>query len=82
MTRLSYQLDATRISRRQWAVYSSARCVPWAWLPRCADETWGATGKGRVYRAGEPSYFWYIFAIRIVLGPTALILGLIALERL
>ena len=46
-----------------------------------SGETWGATGKGRVYRDEEPTYFWYMFAVRIVLGPIALILGLIALQR-
>ncbi len=35
-------------------------------------ETWGATGRGRVYREESPGYFWYLFAMRIVLGPIAL----------
>jgi hypothetical protein len=46
-----------------------------------SGETRGATGKGRVRRDEEPVYFWYMFAVRIVLGPIALILGLIALHR-
>lgn len=42
-------------------------------------ETWGATGVGRVYREERPGYFWYMFWVRITLGPIALILGLYAL---
>lgn len=44
--------------------------------------TWGGTGKGRVSRAGEPACFWYLFAVRIVLGPIALVAGLLALKGL
>lgn len=39
-------------------------------------ETWGATGRSRVYREQTPVYFWYLFAVRIVLGPIALIGGI------
>ena len=40
-------------------------------------ETWGATGKGRVRRAEEPVYFWYVFLVRMLLGPVLLVLGLL-----
>ncbi|MBS0577351.1 MAG: hypothetical protein JSS45_13175 [Proteobacteria bacterium] len=44
-------------------------------------ETWGATGKGRVYRDQEPGYFWGMFVARVVLGPIAAIGGLVALSH-
>ena len=40
-----------------------------------SGETWGATGKGRVLRDEEPAYFWYLFAARVLLGPSLVILG-------
>lgn len=43
-------------------------------------ETWGATGKGRVKRAEEPVYFWYMFVVRAVLGPILAVLGVFALK--
>ncbi|OPL19451.1 MAG: hypothetical protein AVO35_10560 [Candidatus Aegiribacteria sp. MLS_C] len=30
--------------------------------------TWGATGRGRVYRNASPAYFWYLFVARVILG--------------
>jgi hypothetical protein len=47
-----------------------------------SGETWGGTGKGRVYRNEEPGYFWYMFVMRVALGSAALISGLIAPKRL
>lgn len=41
-----------------------------------SGETWGATGKGRVGRDEEPGYFWYLFAARVLLGPSLVALGL------
>lgn len=63
-------------------VFVGALCI-WGAIDQVrTGETWGATGKGRVYRAGEPGYFWYMFAVRIVLGPISLVLGLLALQHL
>ena len=46
-------------------------------------ETWGARGRpGRVYRDTDPGYFWFLFAVRAVLGAVALILGSAALRHL
>ncbi|MCC7060781.1 MAG: hypothetical protein IT508_11175 [Burkholderiaceae bacterium] len=63
-------------------VFVGALCVIGAIDQVRTGETWGATGKGRVYRASEPGYFWYVFAARIVLGPIALAGGLLALQHL
>ena len=41
--------------------------------------TWGATGRGRVFREQSPGYFWYLFWVRIILGPIALLGGVFAL---
>lgn len=43
-------------------------------------ETWGATGKSRVRRDDEPLYFWFLFVVRILLGPILAVLGLLSLR--
>lgn len=63
------------------AAFVGALCIWGAIAQWRSGETWGATGKSRVYRDEEPVYFWYMFAVRIVLGPIALILGLYALQK-
>lgn len=62
-------------------VLAGALCIWGAIAQLRSGETWGATGKGRVCRAEEPRYFWYMFTVRIVLGPVAPLLGLIALKN-
>ncbi len=57
-------------------------CVAGAVNQLRTGETWGATGRGRICRASEPGYFWYLFAARAVLGTIALIGGVLALEHL
>ena len=64
------------------AVFVGALCFWGAVAQVRSGETWGGTGKGRVYRIEEPGYFWYMFVMRVALGSAALISGLIALKRL
>ena len=61
------------------AVLVGVLCIHGAIAQVRSGETWGATGKGRVFRSEEPGYFWALFAVRIVLGPLALLLGWFAL---
>jgi len=43
-------------------------------------ETWGSrSGKSRASRDEEPTYFWYLFFVRILLGPISIVLGILAL---
>ena len=56
--------------------FAGALCIFGAINQVRTGETWGATGRGRVYRDKDAAYFWAIFAVRIVLGPIALIGGL------
>ena len=37
---------------------------------------------GPITRAGRPGYFWFLFWVRIVLGPIALLGGLAGLYRI
>ena len=42
----------------------------------------GATGRDGIYRDQQPGYFWTLFAVRLLLGPLALIGGLRGLAHL
>lgn len=64
------------------AVCVGAWCLWGAVAQVRSGETWGGTGKGRVYRTREPGYFWYMFGMRVVWGCAALIPGLLALKQL
>lgn len=39
-------------------------------------ETYGATGRGRFRKEAKPTYFWYLFFVRILLGPILILIGL------
>lgn len=56
-------------------------CIGGAITQVWTGRTWGATGKGRVYRRDEPGYFWGMFVARIVLGPIAWIGGMVGLAH-
>ncbi len=56
-----------------------ALCVVGAIQQIRKGETTGATGKGRVTLADDPAYFWYLFAVRSVLGSIAFLGGVWAL---
>lgn len=43
--------------------------------------TWGATGRGRIDRASEPAYFWYLFGARLALGAVAVAGGALAINH-
>ncbi len=63
-------------------ILAGALCIVGAVNQLRTGETWGATGRGRIYRASEPGYFWYLFVARSVLGTVALIGGVLALAHL
>jgi len=43
-------------------------------------EAWGSrSGKSRARRDEDPTYFWYLFIVRILLGPISILLGILAL---
>lgn len=71
--------DATAIAFG--CAFAGALCIIGAISQVITGVTWGATGKGKVFRAEEPGYFWYMFSVRIILGPIAFIPGIIALMR-
>jgi hypothetical protein len=63
-------------------VLAGALCVWGAVSQVSRSETRGASGRRRLYRSQRPGYFWYLFAMRIVLGPIALVMGCMALQRM
>jgi len=42
-------------------------------------QTYGATGKGRIYKGKDPVYFHYLGIIRTILGAALLLLTIIRL---
>ncbi len=62
--------------------FVGALCVIGAINQMRTGETWGLAGGGRVFRSEQPGYFWFLFAARVVLGPIALIAGLLGLVHL
>lgn len=63
------------------AVFVGGLCVIGAINQVLKNETWGGTGRGKAYRDREPVYFWYMFAVRVLLGAEGMVGGRIALQQ-
>lgn len=71
-------MDSRQTAIAIGSVFGGALCV-WGAFSQVRDgQTWGLTG-GRVMREDCPGYFWFLFLGRMVLGPVAVALGLLAL---
>lgn len=53
-------------------------CLAGAFQQWRTGETYGLSGKGRVYRSEEPGYFAMLFYARIILGGISVALGIAA----
>jgi hypothetical protein len=71
--------------RRNWNIKNSSALRPYfvgvvliysAVTQWRKGETYGLSGKGKVYRDEEPGYFMMLFVGRIILGPISLACGL------
>ncbi len=69
---LSYQ----RFGIRAGVLLVSVLCLAGAFRQWQTGETYGLSGKGKVYRSKEPAYFAMMFYARIILGCAGLAAGM------
>jgi|GEM_PF-2078721 len=72
---------ANSLVYQQWAlvggcILAGLFCLAGAVRQMQTGETWGATGKGKVFRSEEPGYFIYMFCMRLLIGGISLAAGL------
>lgn len=53
-------------------------CIAGAFQQWRTGETFGLSGKGKVYRNEEPGYFAMLFYVRMILGSICAVLGMAA----
>lgn len=68
-------LEYQKFALRAGLLLVGALCIAGAFQQWRTGETYGLSGKGKVYRSEEPGYFAMLFYARIILGSISVVLG-------